>query len=149
MTALAPSIAPAVRDYLTSELALSPFHECLFTCEWDAATRTITRATLLHRGRPESVFVISTDHKPGTMALHNHPASAVMPSENDAAAAQALGAEGVGFAIIDNLATTLFVVREPRYAWQFLEPVPRRTKSWFWWRFMLVYMSPLKKGASQ
>jgi hypothetical protein len=134
-------MAPAVRAYVAAEIALHPDHEAAFVCSWDAGARRITSATLLQRGRRDQVFQLSTDYRPGSLALHSHPpGSSAVPSSEDLDAARDLASHGVGFAICDHTADSLFLVREPRPTWQFLEPRPAvKSRSWFWWRFQLTY----------
>jgi ATP-dependent DNA helicase DinG len=53
------------------------------------------------------------DAVPGQVVLHNHPSGTLQPSSADLEVASRLYDNGLGFAIVDNAATELYVVLEP------------------------------------
>ena len=67
------------------------------------------------RGHKSAVPALKQVGRPGDVVLHNHPSGRLIPSEPDLALAAHYGQEGVGFFIIDNAATTIYVVVEPHH----------------------------------
>lgn len=65
------------------------------------------------RGNATTVLAAVRDFAPGQVLLHNHPSGDLTPSDADLAVAERLWAEGLGFVITDNLASTLYVVLAP------------------------------------
>lgn len=140
---LMPTIAPAARDLMAGEIALG-LVEVSFIATFDEATRTITSARLMARGNPSSAPVIMTDLRSGDVVLHNHPHGPLFPSEADMTLINLLAPQGIGFGIINDTATTLFLAREPRLPWQWYErpAVKSKSRHWFFWRFGLTYQAP-------
>jgi hypothetical protein len=146
--AVRPSIAPTVRQYIAEEIRLAGGKvELCFGCAWDASTKTITSAELLWRGMASEAPCVSSDVTGGRVFLHNHPSGRVEPSADDLAAANGFAHLAIGFGIISNDATELFMVREPLepYLWRDRAanpPAQRRIRSWKLWRFSLWYEAP-------
>jgi hypothetical protein len=65
------------------------------------------------RGNAQAVLAAIRAPQPGGVVLHNHPSGVLEPSQADLAVAARLFDEGLGFAIIDNDATEMYVVVEP------------------------------------
>ena len=65
------------------------------------------------RGNEEAVPVLSPHMAGGDAILHNHPGGDTDPSEADLAVASRLGNQGIGFYILDNDVTEIYVVAEP------------------------------------
>lgn len=72
------------------------------------------------RGNREAVLAAARDAAEGSVMIHNHPTGELEPSEADLEVAYRLYERGIGTAIVDNLATALYVVTEP--------PAPRRVE---------------------
>lgn len=63
-------------------------------------------------GNEEGVPVIYDEAYKGDYVIHNHPSGQLRPSDNDLAIASYLGNQGIGFLIINNSVTKLYVVVE-------------------------------------
>ena len=96
-------IAAAVADAGGREVA--------FVAEVDAGG-TITEARVVARGTADAVLALPGALGRGQMALHNHPSGALTPSGADLTVAARLHDAGVGFGIVNNDATDLYVVVE-------------------------------------
>ncbi|MFZ5625517.1 MAG: JAB domain-containing protein, partial [Gemmatimonadota bacterium] len=104
-------IAAAVRTYLASEIARAGGREVSFVAELDG-NGVITAARAVARGTVEAVLALPGVARRGEMLLHNHPSGRLDPSGADLSVAARLHDGGVGFGIIDNEATELYVVVE-------------------------------------
>ena len=104
-------ILPDVADYLTTEIAHAGGHEVCFVATV-AADGTITAARTVARGTPDMVLALPGVADTGDMLLHNHPEGPIEPSAADLTIAAKLHDEGIGFGIIDNDVSELFVVTE-------------------------------------
>jgi ATP-dependent DNA helicase DinG len=65
------------------------------------------------RGTEDLVPILRPHLAAGDMVIHNHPSGELSPSRPDVAIASRLGNEGIGFAIVDNEVTGVYVVAEP------------------------------------
>ena len=66
------------------------------------------------RGHRNAVPALRQVGRSGEVIIHNHPSGALTPSEPDLALASHYGQEGIGFFIINNTASDLYVVVEPQ-----------------------------------
>ena len=73
---------------------------------------TIETARAVARGDVRSVLAMPGVAESGEMLLHNHPSGSMEPSDADMHIAAAFHLNGVGFGIIDNDATLVYVVTE-------------------------------------
>src|SRR4029078_13534682 len=64
------------------------------------------------RGKVESVLALPGFARRGEMLVHNHPSGLLEPSGADYDVAARMHAAAIGFGIIDNRATQLYVVVE-------------------------------------
>ncbi|QTL98403.1 DEAD/DEAH box helicase [Iocasia frigidifontis] len=69
---------------------------------------------LLARGNEGMVPAIVNDLKPGNIIIHNHPSGDLRPSAADIRLASVMGNKGIGFAIINNNLSEIYVVVEPK-----------------------------------
>ena len=104
---LLPAAAGAVR----AAIRLAGGREVCFTCTLDADGNVAT-ARVVARGDATSVLAMPGFAKAGELLLHNHPSGNLDPSEPDIQVAAKMHDLGVGFAIIDNDASRLYVVVE-------------------------------------
>ncbi len=104
-------IAPGVRAYLAAEIAAAEGREVSFVAAVDR-DGVITGARVVARGTVEMVLALPGAAQRGEMLLHNHPGGRLDPSGADLNVAARLHDGGVGFGIIDNGATELYVVVE-------------------------------------
>ena len=104
-------IAPGVRAYLAAEVAAADGREVSFVAQVDR-DGVVTGARVVARGTVDMVLALPGVAERGEMLLHNHPSGRLDPSGADLSVAARLHDGGVGFGIIDNEATELYVVVE-------------------------------------
>jgi ATP-dependent DNA helicase DinG len=104
-------IVPEVREYLAAEIAAAGGREVSFVATTDAAG-IITSARAVARGTVDMVLALPGVAERGQMLLHNHPSGRLEPSNADLHIAARSHDGGVGFGIINNDATGIFVVVE-------------------------------------
>jgi ATP-dependent DNA helicase DinG len=104
---LAPSAATAMR----TAIRLAGGREVCFvaTIDDEGIVRT---ARVVARGDVQSVLALPAVAERGEMLLHNHPSGVLEPSDADLIVATRMHDGGIGFGIIDNDATELYVVVE-------------------------------------
>ena len=104
-------IAPGVRAALVAEIAAARGREVCFAAQVDR-DGVVSGARVLARGTPEMVLALPGAAQRGEMLLHNHPGGRLDPSGADLDVAVRLHDAGIGFGIINNGATELYVVVE-------------------------------------
>ena len=75
--------------------------------------RVVESAQVLARGNKVEVPAIIKICRPGDVVIHNHPSGALQPSSADNRIASYLGNEGVGFFIVNNDVSDIYVGIEP------------------------------------
>ncbi|MHB1263610.1 MAG: ATP-dependent DNA helicase [Gemmatimonadaceae bacterium] len=111
-TRLAPAAALAIRG----AIRLAGGREVCFVGVVDDAG-VVQSARVVARGDPVRVLALPGFAARGEMLIHNHPSGLLEPSDADLSVAARVHDDGIGFAIVDNLATELYVVVEvPRAA---------------------------------
>jgi ATP-dependent DNA helicase DinG len=116
--------APAVRALLKAEIAAAHGREVSFVVRPDP-NGLIVDARVVARGTVDAVLALPGAADRGEILLHNHPSGVLEPSGADLTVAARLHDGGVGFGIVDNEVTALYVVVEcprPRTAAR-LDPV--------------------------
>ena len=108
---MAERIAPGVRAYLAAEIAAAGGREVSFVAEVDR-DGVVTSARAVARGTVDAVLALPGVARRGEMLLHNHPSGRLDPSGADLNVAARLHDGGVGFAILNNDATELYVLVE-------------------------------------
>jgi ATP-dependent DNA helicase DinG len=108
---LSERIAPGIRAFLAEEIAAAGGREVSFVAEVDR-DGVVTAARVLARGTVDMVLALPGTASRGEMLLHNHPSGHLSPSPADLNVAVRLHDGGVGFGIIDNGATEIYVVVE-------------------------------------
>lgn len=73
----------------------------------------IEEVRVVARGNDYSVPAVIESAKPGDVVIHNHPSGTLTPSEQDIRIASVFGNQGVGFLIVNNNASQVYVVVEP------------------------------------
>ncbi len=118
------TLSAAVQSRLAQEIAAAGGREVSFAAEVDAQG-VITGVRPVARGTAEAVLALPGVALPGEMALHNHPSGVLEPSDADLNVAARLYEAGIGFGIINNDASALYVVVEvPRpKTYQAIDPV--------------------------
>ncbi|CAN5889388.1 hypothetical protein BH24GEM1_BH24GEM1_28440 [soil metagenome] len=104
-------IAPGVRAYLAGEIAAAGGREVSFVAAVDR-DGVVTAARVVARGTVDMVLALPGTASRGEMLLHNHPSGHLSPTPADLNVAARLHDGGVGFGIIDNGATEIYVVVE-------------------------------------
>ena len=104
---LSPPAAAAIR----AAIRLAGGREVCFVAglDEDGIVRT---ARVVARGDVSSVLALPGFAERGELLVHNHPSGDLEPSDADLEIAARLHDGGVGFAIVDNAATRLYVVVE-------------------------------------
>lgn len=104
---LARGAATAIR----AAIRLAGGREVCFVCTIDDEG-TVQTARAVARGNIERVLALPGVAQRGELLVHNHPSGLLEPSDADLTVAARLHDAGVGFAIVDNEASELFVVVE-------------------------------------
>ncbi|HEX7337971.1 MAG TPA: helicase C-terminal domain-containing protein [Gemmatimonadales bacterium] len=104
-------IAPGIRAYLASEICAAGGREVCFVAQVDR-DGVITGARAVARGTGDMVLALPGGACRGELVLHNHPSGVLDPSGADLNVAARLHDAGVGFGILNNDATELYVVVE-------------------------------------
>lgn len=98
------NIAQAIQDIDGNEVFL------LGTVDVEGRVENVR---VVARGTEDAVPAIISQARPGEVAIHNHPSGIVHPSDNDVEIASYLGNNAVGFYIVNNEVTEIYVVVEP------------------------------------
>jgi ATP-dependent DNA helicase DinG len=96
---------------MTAEIAAAGGREVCFVATVDAGGIIIAARTVA-RGRVDEVLALPGIADRGEMLLHNHPGGWLEPSPADLSVAARLHDGGIGFGIVNNDATALYVVVE-------------------------------------
>jgi ATP-dependent DNA helicase DinG len=108
---LSERIAPGIRAYLANQISLAGGREVCFVAQIDR-DGVITGARALARGTADMVLALPGGACRGEVLLHNHPSGLLEPSGADLNIAARLHDAGVGFGILNNSATDLYMVVE-------------------------------------
>jgi ATP-dependent DNA helicase DinG len=104
-------LSASARTVLQEEIAAAQGREVSFVVRADP-NGTLTDARVVARGTIDAVLALPGVAQRGEMLLHNHPSGFLEPSGADLHVAARLHDEGVGFGIVNNDVTTLYVVVE-------------------------------------
>jgi ATP-dependent DNA helicase DinG len=104
---LSPTAALAIR----AAIRLAGGREVCFVCTVDS-NGLVATARVVARGDVRSVLALPGFANRGEMLVHNHPSGLLEPSGQDLEIAARIHDDGIGFAIVDNAATDLYVVVE-------------------------------------
>ena len=104
-------LTPAAASGIRAAIALAGGREVCFvsTLDEDGMVQT---ARVVARGDVGSVLALPGFARRGEMLLHNHPSGLLEPSGADYDVAARMHDDGIGFGIVDNSATQLYVVVE-------------------------------------
>ena len=108
---LSSRISPDTQRYLAVQIAAAGGREVSFVATV-LADGMITAARVVARGTVDRVLALPGVADRGEMLLHNHPSGLLEPSVPDLNVAARLHDGGVGFGIINNEGTGLYVVVE-------------------------------------
>lgn len=104
-------IAPGIRAYLASEISAAGGREVCFVAQMDR-DGVIIGARAVARGTGDMVLALPGGASRGEVVLHNHPSGVLEPSGADLHVAARLHDAGVGFGILNNDASELYVIVE-------------------------------------
>ncbi|HEY6807793.1 MAG TPA: helicase C-terminal domain-containing protein [Gemmatimonadales bacterium] len=107
----AERLTPGVRTLLRDEIVQARGREVSFVARLDG-NGALVEARVVARGTVDAVLALPGAAARGEMLLHNHPSGVLEPSGADLSVAARLHDEGVGFGIVDNDVTELYVVVE-------------------------------------
>lgn len=106
-------LAPDVADAIAREIESAGGSEVFFVGRL-SSEGIVVEAEVAARGTEGAVPAVAQAVRPGDLVIHNHPGGTLEASEHDLDAASRLGADGVGFAIVDNACSGIYVVVEPQ-----------------------------------
>jgi len=104
-------LSPAARSRLAAEIAAAGGREVCFVGEVDG-DGSLVAVTPVARGSAHAVLALQGIAAAGQMVLHNHPSGVLEPSAADLDVAARLHDAGIGFGIVNNDASELYVVVE-------------------------------------
>ena len=104
-------LTAAARALLQEEIAAARGREVSFVVRADP-NGTLTDARVVARGTIDSVLALPGVAQRGEMLIHNHPSGLLEPSGADLHVAARLHDDGVGFGIVNNDVSTLYIVVE-------------------------------------
>jgi ATP-dependent DNA helicase DinG len=119
VTAGEPRLGLRAADAIRAAVRLAGGREVCFVGTVDGEG-IVQGARAVARGDARSVLALPGFAKRGELLVHNHPSGSLEPSGADLDVAARLHDDGIGFAIVDNEATRLYVVvevprREPEH----------------------------------
>ncbi|UCB45415.1 MAG: DEAD/DEAH box helicase [Spirochaetota bacterium] len=97
---------------IKSEIHAASRNEVLFY-GWTDENNLVEEVEVVARGNEVSVAVPMTESFMPDVIIHNHPEGPITPSDQDVHISSLIAQRGVGFFIIDNDVTQLYVVIEP------------------------------------
>jgi ATP-dependent DNA helicase DinG len=110
---------------MRAAIKLAGGREVCFACTVDAEG-VVLGARVVSRGTVQKVLALPRAAEPGEMLVHNHPSGLLEPSDADLGVAARLYEGGIGFGIVDNAASELYVVVEVPKQLE-LTPLDRRS----------------------
>jgi len=103
---------PEIRERLEREIRGAGGNEIFFVGVL-SEDGLVEKIRVLARGNEQSVPAIVDSAAYGEVVIHNHPSGDLRPSEPDIHMASVFGNKGVGFFIVNNDASEIYVVVEP------------------------------------
>lgn len=104
-------LGPEARTRLAEEIAAAGGREVSFVAEF-GVPGTVTAVRPVARGTVGAVLALPGVAARGEMVLHNHPSGVLEPSQADLDVAARMYEAGIGFGIVNNDASSLYVVVE-------------------------------------
>ncbi|HET9276032.1 MAG TPA: helicase C-terminal domain-containing protein, partial [Gemmatimonadales bacterium] len=104
-------LAAGVRAHLAREIRAAGGREVCFVGSLDESG-VVIQVRPVARGTPDEVLALPGIADRGEMVLHNHPSGQLEPSTADLMVAARLHDAGIGFGIVDNEGSELYVVVE-------------------------------------
>ncbi|WP_028974005.1 helicase C-terminal domain-containing protein [Spirochaeta cellobiosiphila] len=101
-----------VLERMSLDLVESSGQEVLWIGHMDK-TQMIDSINAVAMGNESAVPALFPYMEKGDLIIHNHPSGILRPSEADINVASKLGNQGIGFAIVDNDLSQIYIVAEP------------------------------------
>ncbi len=102
----------SVKSTIKSAIERASGNEVFFVGSF-SRNKVIEDVKVIARGNDYSVPAVIESASPGEVVIHNHPSGNLTPSNQDIQIASVFGNHGVGFLIVDNSASEVYVVVEP------------------------------------
>ena len=102
----------SVKSTIKSAIEEASGNEVFFVGSF-SRNKVIEDVKVIARGNDYSVPAVIESASPGEVVIHNHPSGNLTPSNQDIQIASVFGNHGVGFLIVDNSASEVYVVVEP------------------------------------
>jgi len=101
-----------VKSTITTTIEKASGNEVFFVGSF-SKDKVIDNVQVIARGNDYSVPAVIESASPGEVVIHNHPSGKLSPSNQDIQIASVFGNHGVGFLIVNNDASQVYVVVEP------------------------------------
>ncbi len=125
MLALSPVekefLSENAKSLIAAEIKNASGNEVFFVGSVDE-NNIVENVSVIARGNENAVPAIFDAAGAGDVVIHNHPSGRLTPSAQDIQIASLFGNEGIGFYIVNNKATRVYVVVEP-YSQKEIEPL--------------------------
>ncbi len=105
-------IQDACRDLMLNDIQEAQGNEVVWRADI-GPDGDITHVKVLARGNLTAVPAILSELEKGAVVVHNHPSGDLRPSSADLSVASVLGNQGIGFFIVDNSLSDIYIVVEP------------------------------------
>jgi len=105
-------LSESVQEVIRTAIAETEGNEVFFLGKVNQK-RLVEKVEVFTRGNKFSTPALLQVGKPGDVVIHNHPSGFLVPSSPDTQIASILGNDGIGFYIVNNVATDIYVVVEP------------------------------------
>jgi ATP-dependent DNA helicase DinG len=102
----------SVKSTIKSAIEKASGNEVFFVGSF-SRNKVIEDVKVIARGNDYSVPAVIESASPGEVVIHNHPSGNLTPSNQDIQIASVFGNHGVGFLIVDNSASEVYMVVEP------------------------------------
>lgn len=102
----------SVKSTIKSSIKEASGNEVFFVGSF-SKDKVIENIEVIARGNDYSVPAVIESASPGEVVIHNHPSGNLTPSNQDIQIASVFGNHGVGFLIVNNDASQVYVVVEP------------------------------------
>ena len=104
--------SPEVRQYVARAISETGGNEVFLTGNLDGGG-IVTEATVAARGHESAVPVVQSAVDRAEVLIHNHPSGRLSPSNADLEIASRSAESGLGFYIVNNDVTDVYIVVEP------------------------------------
>ncbi|HOV39163.1 MAG TPA: JAB domain-containing protein, partial [Spirochaetales bacterium] len=103
---------PSAVEQICREIEEADGREVLCVGKLDGEGK-VARIHAVAHGNEQAVPALYPHMEKGDVVIHNHPGGNLAPSDADISVASRLGNEGIGFFIVDNTVSRVYIVAEP------------------------------------